>query len=67
MDNWSPLKTAPRDRQIFILDATGRVWLAEWDDDSGYFFGALASEPNDDITVESPGRIYSAGMWRENF
>lgn len=49
---------------VYIYDAFNDVvWLGEWDDDSGYYFGRVIS---DEVpwTIENPGRIYGADMFQ---
>lgn len=63
---WEPIQSAPRSDEgphdpVLILD-NGRRYIAEWDQDAGYFQGLYALDGLDEGS-EWPRRMYGATAW----
>ena len=51
-------------QKVLVWDSYNRLlWIAEWDQHSGYFFGELLEMQSQPPSVENPGRIYGAHFW----
>lgn len=66
LDAMDPIETAPKveDSPLLIIQS-GRRFIAEWDDGSGYFFAIVALDgiETEKYHQEFPGRLYFPEFW----
>lgn len=63
---WNTIETVPKIKgKPLLIIQSGRRFVAEWDDDSGYFSTneALDGIETEKYYQEFPGRLYSPEFW----
>ncbi len=65
--DWQPYETVPKSENeyILIMDELGRRYIAEWDDNVGYFYSVedLDGVEREKFYQEINGKIYGAKFW----
>jgi len=65
MRTWKPIETVPKASSPILIMQDYRRFVAEWDEDSGYFFAveALDGVEREKYWMEFPGRLYNPQFW----